>query len=484
MQPNPAEAFLLKDIRTLVNNTLFSDIKIKGNDGKEINAHRVILAVRSEVFKRMLLNGMKESSQEVIEFPEFSSDVLHVIIEYLYAGKVTEHTLTIEMVAEAFHSADYFLLEQLKLQIIEFFNNHLRNNTENKLNLSAKVLSRLLECMESSDNEFIDLLCDSINSVSLKSIEYCNLTVNALEYCLSNVKRKEIMMFSLSEYELFHYIILWAASGISEEALSFYKSCLPSSETVKSLDRNSNPLIYIHNIQGHAKYQSMMLTKTSPLLNLVKLERIHPFIISNIIEPLNGLIDSKTLIDVYRKQALFAGKSAYFDCVSFQWDDKAHGSNIYLNNTSLITSNSSSHEWIRTTIPISRQSSIFEWNIMVEEMCSCFWVGICTEKGFNVEYNSWLGKQAYGWVFGSNGVICHNTQQENGPYTNKYGKEFKENDRITVHLDMGKRTCSFSINGKRYPIAFRDLPDEIYPAVSLKAPGRARIEPHQYNSIK
>ncbi|CAB4381370.1 unnamed protein product [Rhizophagus irregularis] len=269
------------------------------------------------------------------------------------------------MVAEAFHGADYFLLEQLKCQIIEFFKNHLRNNNVNKINISAKVLSRLLECMESTNNEFVNLLCDSINSMSLKSIEYLNLNFKALEYILSNVKREEgTKIFSISEYDLFHYVILWAANEISEEALSFYESCLPSSKTLKNFNRNSNVSLDIYNIQGHAKYQSTMITKTYPLLNLVKLERIHPFIISNIIEPLDGLIDSKTLIGVYRKQALLAGKHICLNDISLQWDDNARGSNMYLKSTSVVVSNSLSHEWIRIAVPISGQD-IFEWDIVV-----------------------------------------------------------------------------------------------------------------------
>src|SRR5438270_412958 len=108
--------------------SIFSDIKIKGNDGEEISSHRNVLAARSELFN-MLLNGMKEVTQDLI-FPEISSDILLVILEYLYTEKVTTKTLTIEIVAEAFHGADFFLLEQLKLQIIEFY---LKSNAENKI---------------------------------------------------------------------------------------------------------------------------------------------------------------------------------------------------------------------------------------------------------------------------------------------------------------------------------------------------------------
>ena len=79
----------------------------------------------------MLLNGMKETSQDVIEFPEFFSNALRVILEHLYTKKVN---LKIEIIVEAFfQSADSFLLEQLKLEIIEFFtNNYLKNNEKNQ----------------------------------------------------------------------------------------------------------------------------------------------------------------------------------------------------------------------------------------------------------------------------------------------------------------------------------------------------------------
>ena len=55
-----------------------------GNDREEISAHRNILVARSDVFKRILLSEMKEATQGVIAFSEFPSDILHVILEYLY----------------------------------------------------------------------------------------------------------------------------------------------------------------------------------------------------------------------------------------------------------------------------------------------------------------------------------------------------------------------------------------------------------------
>ncbi|CAG8513565.1 987_t:CDS:2 [Funneliformis mosseae] len=318
-----------ENLKFALDNPLFSDIKLKGNDGEEINAHRIILVARSEVFRLMLLNEMKEFTQNVIEFPEFSSKTLHVILEYLYTGKVTEKTLKIEIIAKAFHSADYFLLDQLKLQITEFVLHDIKNK-ENKINISAKILSQLLECMDNVNNDLVDTLYNIINSAPLKSIEYCNLNDKALKCVLSKNKKEENNL----EYELLYYIILWAANKISEEALLFYKSYLPSPEIieifitthVKGWNGNflSNPE------ESHAKYRSAMLSMTSSLLKYVDLGQIHPSVISEIIEPLDGIIDSNMLLDTYRKKALLA--ETYLNILknvaSFQWDGRARGNKM------------------------------------------------------------------------------------------------------------------------------------------------------------
>ncbi|CAI2167094.1 7184_t:CDS:1 [Funneliformis geosporum] len=300
---------LSDDLKFALDNPLYSDVKIKGNDGKEISAHLIILVARSEMFR--LLIEMKDSTQNVIEFPEFSSKTLHVVLEYLYTGKVTEATLKIEIIAKAFHSADYFLLEPLKHQIIEFFTYYLTSH-EDRINVSAKILSQLLKFMDTSNNELANSLCNIINSAPLKSIEYCNLNDKALNYILSKIEREESEEYSKSEYELLHYIILWAANEISEDAFSFYKSYLPSTEIIERFDSTFMQKWkgnFLYNMEeSHAKYRSTMIKKTSSLIKYVNLRQIHPLVISNVIEPLNGIVDFKILIDTYRNQALLAEK--------------------------------------------------------------------------------------------------------------------------------------------------------------------------------
>ncbi|RIA90135.1 concanavalin A-like lectin/glucanase domain-containing protein [Glomus cerebriforme] len=463
---------LSDDIGTILNGP-FSDLKIKGNDGNEIKVHKNILMARSEVFKSMLLSGMKETTQEVIEFQKFSSKALLVIVEFLYTGYVTDKTLTIETVTEALICADYFLLESLIFQIIEFI-----EEKEDSMNIKAKFLSQHSKSLDSTNLRLCDELFDDINTVSLKLIDYHNLNENALEFLLEKIKSKNV---TTSEYDLFHYVILWTAREISEEAFLFYESYLPSPEVIKNLETNPNVQewklnLSFHAQKNHAKYRTEIMTKSLGLLNSLDLERIHPYVFSNN-EPLCDLVDPKTLIFIYRKQALLAGK--YFSILqtNFQWDVYCCGRRMLIDIQSpfVVTSQSNAFEWIKTKIPISGQDLV-EWDIIVEKLCDCFWVGICTSDGYNVDYNTWLGKHAYGWVFGSKGVTRHNSKIEKDKDKSKYGQKFKENDRITVHLDMKKRTCSFSVNGTNYPVAFRNLPNRVYPAVSLKAPGKARID--------
>ncbi|CAG8745923.1 16278_t:CDS:1, partial [Rhizophagus irregularis] len=60
---------LEKDLSLLVNNPKYSDIEILCEDEKKLYGCRAILAARSEVFDRLLYNGMKESYETQIPFP-------------------------------------------------------------------------------------------------------------------------------------------------------------------------------------------------------------------------------------------------------------------------------------------------------------------------------------------------------------------------------------------------------------------------------
>ncbi|RIA81061.1 hypothetical protein C1645_881809 [Glomus cerebriforme] len=63
------------------------------------------------------------------------------------------------------------------------------------------------------------------------------------------------------------------------------------------------------------------------------------------------------------------------------------------------------------------------------------WVGVCAE---NFNYESWAGNQPTGWVLGSSGY-CYHSHYCLADYCG-------DDTKITVHLDMNKRTCAFTVN--------------------------------------
>src|SRR5271156_3589043 len=93
---------LERDLRLLINNPKYSDIEILCEDEKKLYGCRAILAARSEVFGRLLYNGMRESYENQISFPEINSSVMEIILEYTYTGSIKEESLDNDNMIEAF----------------------------------------------------------------------------------------------------------------------------------------------------------------------------------------------------------------------------------------------------------------------------------------------------------------------------------------------------------------------------------------------
>jgi len=60
----PPLSSLSESLRFLVNNAMFSDVKFNV-DGGIIYGHKAILAVRSEYFRAMFCNGLKQGEAQV-----------------------------------------------------------------------------------------------------------------------------------------------------------------------------------------------------------------------------------------------------------------------------------------------------------------------------------------------------------------------------------------------------------------------------------
>src|SRR3954452_7470247 len=119
---------LEQDLSLLINNPKYSDIEILCEDEKKLHGSRAILAARSEVFDRLLYNGMKETYEKQISFPKINSSGMEIILEYTYTGLIKEESLTKDNVVEAFYAADYFQLPNVQDFIIKTVKNTLEKN--------------------------------------------------------------------------------------------------------------------------------------------------------------------------------------------------------------------------------------------------------------------------------------------------------------------------------------------------------------------
>ena len=69
-------------------------------------------------------------------------------------------------------------------------------------------------------------------------------------------------------------------------------------------------------------------------------------------------------------------------------------------------------------------------------------------------------------------VLYGNQSYHVVPYGTKYDSD---GTRVTVHVDMDARQCSFEVNGTHLGVAFWNLPAQVYPAVSMRYGGRVKL---------
>src|SRR5436190_11081000 len=153
---------LEQDLRLLINNPKYSDIEILCEDEKKLHGSRAILAARSEVFDRLLYNGMKESYENQISFPKINSSIMEIILEYVYTGSINEESFNKDNVVEAFYAADYFQLPGFQKRMIKTVKE--KDYTEN---YTPELLSATVEISE--NDSLFDALIAAVAIIPLNT---------------------------------------------------------------------------------------------------------------------------------------------------------------------------------------------------------------------------------------------------------------------------------------------------------------------------
>lgn len=101
---------LSDDLEQAFDDGVLKDVKfIIGT--KMIHAHKVVLAARSKVFKKMFIESTKDAGSTLFSISDVSYDVFAVLIRFIYTGKPPQDLL--EIVFDLIAAADKYQVEDL-----------------------------------------------------------------------------------------------------------------------------------------------------------------------------------------------------------------------------------------------------------------------------------------------------------------------------------------------------------------------------------
>lgn len=109
------ECRLSQDLGQLLSGGKFSDVVIIV-DGREIRAHKSILAARSVVFAAMFEHDMEENKRNRVEITDLDYDVVSKMVQFIYSGSVDGID---EMAHGLLPCADKYALDRLKVMCEE-----------------------------------------------------------------------------------------------------------------------------------------------------------------------------------------------------------------------------------------------------------------------------------------------------------------------------------------------------------------------------
>ncbi|XP_014238170.1 speckle-type POZ protein A-like [Trichogramma pretiosum] len=140
-------------------NEKFSDVLLRTSRGKEIPAHRVVLATASPVFDAMFSHAMLENKSQSVDMVDITYETAIEMLRYMYTGGVEtrEISLTIELLA----AADKYQLEDLKNECEKILSSKMSSkNAVDILQVADKY------SMKSLKKQAVDFVKHNINQSS------------------------------------------------------------------------------------------------------------------------------------------------------------------------------------------------------------------------------------------------------------------------------------------------------------------------------
>ncbi|XP_060870881.1 ring canal kelch homolog [Metopolophium dirhodum] len=112
---------ILEDLQSLRINEVLCDIRLETNDGAIVVGHKNVLMAASPYFREMFAN-FDERNKDVVKISEFNSDVLRLLVDYMYSGQII---ITKENLKVLLHAANILQSDFLNIACAEFLKKQL-----------------------------------------------------------------------------------------------------------------------------------------------------------------------------------------------------------------------------------------------------------------------------------------------------------------------------------------------------------------------
>ncbi|XP_033125282.1 kelch-like protein 20 [Anneissia japonica] len=258
---------IMDSLQSLREEALFCDIKIKVEE-REFPAHKIVLSAASEYFRAMFTGGLKESSQDMIEFQEETdvcAESFELILNFAYSSHLA---LTPENVFDVLAAANHLSMPIAVTQCIDYIEHcflHEKFNFEDFLKISEMANNFDLKSLRETADRYI----------TRNFVEVCE-TEDFLEYMtarrLASFLQKEDLAVS-GEYPILKAVINWIRhdkeTRLHHSAMLLKKvrlGLLTAQEIVEAFDRDiltvpQCKLLYDQLMQHHATAKAV----TGPL---------------------------------------------------------------------------------------------------------------------------------------------------------------------------------------------------------------------------
>ncbi|RIA80009.1 concanavalin A-like lectin/glucanase domain-containing protein [Glomus cerebriforme] len=414
---------------------------------KEFHTHSLILKTQSKFFKRAFMEDIKKNNGCFTLNSRISPDIFEIILSYMYCVNIDLTKLQSREVLNLLLSSEELELQSLVKYIQETLDRDHRDFIIKNI-LEIIELTYQKEFLEKLWNFCLQQICYESDCL-FKSTKFLTFNPSILEIIL---KRDDF--YVSNEIVIWEILLKWACGQnpvIQQDINKWNKDEFTMME--KRLSRFIQLIRFYHipSEDFHLKVYPFKEILPNNLINNVFTYHIVP--------------NSKLDIDIQPQRS------------GYVWNQSACGSKLVIeDNGRVVSANNYDMQSVRAKMTLENKD-IFEWDVIIEKECSYAWVGICASENFN--YEIFAGSQPTGWVLGSVGFTCSNYNSNNKTY-DSYCPSFGDGAKITVHLDMNKRTCAFTVNGVKYPEVsnWNNLPSKLYPVVSLCYPGCFQIQPH------